>query len=62
MPLQPLIEPLFGGLTELEVLARIAGTNAAEPYAIVRETFGALVADGTEAAWRKFLHDGFLAG
>jgi MoCo/4Fe-4S cofactor protein with predicted Tat translocation signal len=36
---QPLIAPLFGGITELEVLARIGGLNATDPYAIVRETF-----------------------
>jgi molybdopterin-containing oxidoreductase family iron-sulfur binding subunit len=61
VPIQPLIAPLFGGLTEIEVLARIAGANATNPYEIVRETFATSVkADGLEAAWRKFLHDGFL--
>ena len=59
---QPLIAPLFGGLTEIEVLARIAGASVTDPYAIVRETFAGLVSDADkEAAWRKFLHDGFLA-
>lgn len=62
VPLQPLIAPLFGGLTELEVLARLAGASATDPYSIVRETFAGLVSNGDpEAAWRKFLHDGFLA-
>ncbi len=62
VPVQPLIAPLFGGLTELEVLARIAGSNVTDPYAIVRETFASLVGGGGfEAAWREFLHDGFLA-
>src|SRR5205085_6801701 len=28
VPIQPLIAPLFGGLTEIEVLARIAGATA----------------------------------
>jgi MoCo/4Fe-4S cofactor protein with predicted Tat translocation signal len=62
VPVQPLIAPLFGGLTELEVLARLAGEKTTSPYSIVRETF-AKWGNGTDtdAAWRKFLHDGFLA-
>jgi molybdopterin-containing oxidoreductase family iron-sulfur binding subunit len=59
VPVQPLVEPLFGGLTELEVLARILGESKVAPYDIVRETLKGLgVAD--EAAWKRFLHDGFL--
>ena len=62
VPIQPLIAPLFGGWTELEVLARIAGSPVNDPYAIVRETFAGFVTGGDrEEAWRKFLHDGFLA-
>jgi molybdopterin-containing oxidoreductase family iron-sulfur binding subunit len=63
VPIQPLLAPLFGGLTELEVLARLAGAKTTEPYGIARETFAGLCgAQPFEAAWRKFLHDGFLAG
>jgi molybdopterin-containing oxidoreductase family iron-sulfur binding subunit len=61
VPIQPLIEPLFDGLTELEVLAILAGAEKTKPYEIVRETFRLLGAPG-ENDWRKFLHDGFLAG
>jgi molybdopterin-containing oxidoreductase family iron-sulfur binding subunit len=62
VPIQPLIAPLFGGWTELEVLARLAGDTVASPYAITRETFTGFVRGGdVEGAWRKFLHDGFLA-
>jgi len=62
VPVQPLIAPLFGGITEIELLARIAGVTAPDPYAIVRETFAGFVSGGnTDAAWPKFLHDGFLA-
>src|SRR5205814_8443548 len=39
VPIQPLIEPIFGGLTELEVLAAVAGETQTSPYAIVRATF-----------------------
>jgi molybdopterin-containing oxidoreductase family iron-sulfur binding subunit len=58
-----LIAPLFGGLTEIEVLARIAGAGVTSAYEIVRETFAGTVKQGdVEAVWRRFLHDGFLAG
>jgi MoCo/4Fe-4S cofactor protein with predicted Tat translocation signal len=53
---QPLVQPLFGGLTELEVLARIGGLTETDPYKITRETFG-----GNDEAWKKALHDGFVA-
>jgi hypothetical protein len=52
---QPLIQPLFGGLTELEFLARIAGESQTNPYDIVRTTFA-----GSEEDWKKFLFNGFL--
>ncbi len=62
VPIQPLIAPLFGGLTELEVLARVAGSKVTDPYGIVRETFASLTQGGDfEGTWKKFLHDGFLA-
>ncbi|MDB6021980.1 MAG: Fe-S-cluster-containing hydrogenase component 1-like protein, partial [Pedosphaera sp.] len=59
VPIQPLIEPLFNGLTELEVLARIAGFDVTSPYEIVRETFRG-IAGNSELDWQNFLHDGFL--
>ena len=59
MPMQPLIEPLFGGWTELEVLARIGGAESVGPHDIARETFRTLVNGAGENDWRKFLHDGF---
>ncbi len=55
--IQPLIQPLFGGLTELEFLARIAGESQTSPYEIVQATFG-----GSGEDWKKFLFNGFLAG
>ncbi len=57
VPVQPMIEPLFGGLTEIEVLARILGVDKASPLDLVRATFGT-----DEAAWKRSLHDGFAAG
>ncbi len=59
-PVQPLIAPLFGGVTELEVLARLGGLSRTNPHDIVRDTFLAL-SNGGEEEWKKFLHDGFLS-
>ena len=61
VPVQPLIEPIFGGITELQVLAVLAGLAKTAPYDVARETFRSFGGD-SEDAWKKFLHDGFLAG
>ncbi len=59
--IQPLIEPLSGGVTELEVLARIGGLEKVNPHEVVRETFRGVRGE-SEDLWKKFLHDGFLSG
>jgi molybdopterin-containing oxidoreductase family iron-sulfur binding subunit len=59
---QPLIAPLFGGVTQIEVLARLAGLPEVTPYALARATFAELAGGNSEEAWKKFLHDGYLAG
>lgn len=61
LPVQPLIAPLFNGLTELEVLARLAGEPATRPYEVTRATFFELTGGTSEDAWKRFLFDGFLA-
>lgn len=61
VPIQPLIAPLFEGISDLEFLARIGGLNTATGYDIVRETF-ATYSNGGEEVWKKFLHAGYLAG
>jgi len=53
---QPLIQPLFGGITELEFLALIAGEAQSNPHDIVRATFG-----GSDESWKKALFNGFVA-
>jgi len=63
VPIQPLIAPLFGGISELDVFARLAGLGGVGAYEVVRETFASLAKNGdVEGAWRKCLHDGFLEG
>lgn len=62
VPVQPLIAPLFGGLSDLEFLARLAGLTETSPNKIVRETFASITGNSSEAAWNMFLHDGFAPG
>jgi molybdopterin-containing oxidoreductase family iron-sulfur binding subunit len=71
LAVQPLIEPLHGARSDLEVMAMIAGLPAPRGHDLVRTTFhrrtggaGEAPANdpGFESRWRKFLHDGFLAG
>ena len=62
VPVQPMILPLFGGITQIEVLARIAGEANADGYALVSETITALAGGDADKAMRRFLHDGILAG
>ena len=54
VPVQPLTQPLFDGLTDLEFLARIAGSSQTSAYDLVRTTFG-----GSDEAWKNFLFNGF---
>ncbi len=62
VPVQPMILPLFDGLTDIEVLARIAGLTTADPYSLVYETITKLAGGNEEESFRRFLHDGVLAG
>jgi molybdopterin-containing oxidoreductase family iron-sulfur binding subunit len=63
VPVQPLIAPLFDGLTELELLARVGGLDTTSPYEIVRDTFRAVApAWNFTESWNQFLHDGFFVG
>jgi MoCo/4Fe-4S cofactor protein with predicted Tat translocation signal len=62
VPVQPLIQPLFGGLTEIEVLARIAGETVTSPYDVVRKTFAEISRRNDDVSWKKFLYNGYLEG
>jgi molybdopterin-containing oxidoreductase family iron-sulfur binding subunit len=64
VPVQPMILPLFGGLTGIEVLARILGSDTTDPCTLVHRTITALAPSGAdkEKFFRKFLHDGLLEG
>ncbi|MBW7896623.1 MAG: TAT-variant-translocated molybdopterin oxidoreductase [Opitutaceae bacterium] len=61
VPIQPMILPLFNGLTELEVLARILGEQNADPYTLVYGTITGRAGENAQTAFNKFLHDGLIA-
>ncbi len=59
---QPLIEPLYGGRSVIEVVGMLVG-EPGTGHEIVRSTFGALTGKpADETAWRQALHDGVVAG
>jgi len=63
VPVQPMIVPLFNGLTEIEVLARIAGESVTDSYTLVYNTITGLIGGGNaDHVFRQFLHDGVLQG
>jgi MoCo/4Fe-4S cofactor protein with predicted Tat translocation signal len=60
---QPLILPLFGGRTPVEVLGLMAGGQDRPGYDIVRETWKPILGEGEfDKTWNRVLHDGFLSG
>ena len=60
---QPLIAPLYGGRSAIEVLAMVQGANPANGYELVRETLrGRAFGADFEAFWQRALHDGAVAG
>jgi molybdopterin-containing oxidoreductase family iron-sulfur binding subunit len=64
---QPLILPLFGGRTPVEVLGLMVGGKDRPGYDIVRETWNPILGPNLnqlefDKKWNHVLHDGFLAG
>ena len=54
---QPLIEPLYNGLSVPELLALLSGDDSTAGMDIIRRTHGSL----DDAAFRQALHDGLIA-
>jgi molybdopterin-containing oxidoreductase family iron-sulfur binding subunit len=58
LPIQPMILPLFGGLSQLDIMAKLAGLPAG--IEAIRETFKTFNQENDfESAWTKFLRQGF---
>jgi len=62
LSIQPMILPLFGGLSEIELLNTLLDGPKTEGPELVQETFRATNPSGDfQTAWSRFLHDGFAA-
>src|SRR5213596_3281915 len=62
LSIQPMILPLFGGLSEIELLNALLGRPKPEGPELVQETFRGTNASGDfQTAWSGFLHDGFAS-
>ena len=58
---QPLIKPIHGGKTAIEICAQLLGRDG-DALQEVRATFDALGGDASETRWRKAVHDGVIEG
>ena len=61
VPVQPMIDPLFTTVNELDVLAPFAGSDK-DAHALVRETFNSLSKNASDEAFAAWLAEGVLAG
>src|SRR5436190_16903954 len=60
--IQPMILPLFGGMSEIELLNALLGRPKTEGPELVQETFRATNPPGDfQSAWSRFLRDGFAS-
>jgi molybdopterin-containing oxidoreductase family iron-sulfur binding subunit len=61
---QPLIEPLWGGRTNVELLALLTGVRNARPYDVLRDVWRARAMTGAgvdfETGWHRALARGFV--
>ncbi|KAF0094102.1 MAG: molybdopterin oxidoreductase iron-sulfur binding subunit [Puniceicoccaceae bacterium 5H] len=61
VPVQPMVLPIFEGVSELEVVARLGGRQTSDVYALVVETFGSYTNEANkDKAFQRFLSDGGL--
>jgi MoCo/4Fe-4S cofactor protein with predicted Tat translocation signal len=59
---QPLILPLFGGRTPVDVLGLMVGDKDRPGYDIVRDTWKPILGEAEfDTKWNRVLHDGLLA-
>jgi MoCo/4Fe-4S cofactor protein with predicted Tat translocation signal len=58
---QPMILPLYGGYSELDIFAMLLGQKKPEGPELVKDTFRAIAKPKDfDADWTAFLHNGFL--
>jgi Fe-S-cluster-containing dehydrogenase component/anaerobic selenocysteine-containing dehydrogenase len=59
---QPLVQPLHGGRSAIEVLAALAGEPTADPLTLLRASWRRTGAATDDDAWAAALQRGFVAG
>ena len=59
---QPMILPLWNGVSEIELLNKLTGSPAPEGPALVRATFNQVAKAASDESWNAFLRDGFVPG
>jgi molybdopterin-containing oxidoreductase family iron-sulfur binding subunit len=61
--IQPLVAPLYDGRSAIEVLAVINGMPGQPPMDLLKEYWAKTTGEADiNVAWRRALHDGFMAG
>jgi len=60
LAIQPLMEPLFGGVTQLEFLSRLGALGETDPLQIVKETVRQITSKSDAESWTQFLRNGFV--
>ncbi len=58
---QPMIEPLFGGKSALEIVALVIGNKETKGHDIVKKYWTDQFTGNKEQVWRKALHDGVVS-
>jgi molybdopterin-containing oxidoreductase family iron-sulfur binding subunit len=58
---QPLIQPLYGGRSPLELMAVLINQAGRSSYDLVRDYWKTQLGADFETAWRQSVHDGFVA-
>ena len=62
LAIQPMILPLFGGLSEIDLIGAVLGAPKTDGPELVQETFRATAPPGDFAtAWSRLLRDGFAS-
>ena len=62
LSIQPMILPLFGGLSEIELMNMLLGGPKLQGPELIQETFRLTNPPGDfQTVWSRFLHDGFAA-
>ncbi len=60
---QPLIQPIYGGISPIELLARLGGLEQSRGYDLVRAYHRGTKADTAfSPIWETYLHDGIIPG